>query len=79
MGTNALKLLFDEVGMGWATQMADFPLLNWLVDVLYNFLSKNRISLGGMMDSIIVAKRMELSKAGKETCGDMDDECMVEW
>lgn len=39
-----------------------------LVDLLYDFLSKNRLSLGGAMDGIIAAKRMELSKQGVETC-----------
>ena len=40
-----------------------------LVDLLYNFLSANRLSLGGALDGIIAAKRMDLSKQGKETCG----------
>ena len=39
-----------------------------LVDMLYNFLSANRLSLGGALDGIIAAKRMEMSKSGKETC-----------
>lgn len=35
-------------------------------------------SLGGAGDAIILAKRMELSRAGKDTCADMDEECAVE-
>jgi hypothetical protein len=44
------------------------PCLFRLVDILYDFLSANRISLGGALDGIIAAKRMEMSKEGKETC-----------
>ena len=39
-----------------------------LVDILYEFLSANRLSLGGALDGIIAAKRMDMSKSGKETC-----------
>jgi hypothetical protein len=79
IGTDALKALFSEVGLGWATKLADIPLVAWLVDALYNFLSERRVSFGGLFDGVIAAKRMEMVKEGKETCGDMDDECVVEW
>jgi hypothetical protein len=49
------------------------------VDVIYNFLSANRLSLGGAFDMFIAAKRVEMSKKGVETCGDVDEECAVEW
>lgn len=35
-------------------------------------------SLGGAGDAIILAKRMEMSREGKDTCADMDEECKVE-
>ena len=35
------------------------------------FLSANRLSLGGALDGIIAAKRMDMSKKGVETCGDV--------
>lgn len=43
------------------------------------FLSANRLSLGGALDGIIAAKRMDMSKKGVETCGDIDEGCAVEW
>jgi hypothetical protein len=49
------------------------------VDLLYNFLSANRLSLGGAFDVLIAAKRVEMSKQGVQTCGDVDEECSVEW
>jgi len=77
-GTEALKALFNEVGLGWVVKITELPFFAALVDLLYNFLSANRLSLGGVGDAIIAAKRMDMSKAGQETCADMDEECAVE-
>lgn len=78
-GTTALKELFTTVGLGWAVRISDLPVVAMLVDWLYNFLSKNRLSLGGALDGIIAAKRMDMSKKGVETCGDVDEMCSAEW
>ncbi|WIA10512.1 hypothetical protein OEZ85_010701 [Tetradesmus obliquus] len=78
-GTDALRLLFGTVGLGWAVDLMEIPLLNKLVDMLYEFLSANRISLGNALDGIIAAKRVNMSKQGVETCGDVDEECTIEW
>ncbi|KAF6257418.1 hypothetical protein COO60DRAFT_1271375 [Scenedesmus sp. NREL 46B-D3] len=78
-GTDALRLLFGTVGLGWAVDLMEVPLLNKLVDLLYEFLSANRISLGNALDGIIAAKRIDMSKQGVETCGDVDEECAIEW
>lgn len=42
-GTDALKRLFNEVGLGWITKVTELPLFAAIVDVLYNFLSANRL------------------------------------
>ncbi|GAX83680.1 hypothetical protein CEUSTIGMA_g11105.t1 [Chlamydomonas eustigma] len=78
-GSDALRELFDTVGLGWATRISELPIIKKLVDMLYDFLSANRISLGGALDGIIAAKRMEMSKEGKETCSDIDEQCTTEW
>jgi hypothetical protein len=49
------------------------------VDLLYQFLSANRLSLGGALDGIIAAKRMDMSKSGVQTCADVDEQCTAEW
>jgi hypothetical protein len=79
MGTDALRLLFTSVGLGWAVDIMEIPIINKLVDLLYEFLSANRISLGSALDGIIAAKRIDMSKQGVETCGDVDEECTIEW
>ncbi len=78
-GTDALRAMFGVVGLGWAANVSSVPLFSQLVDSTYNFLSANRISLGGVMDALIAAKRVEMSKKGVETCQDVDEECAVEW
>eukprot|EP00775_Hariotina_reticulata_P007157 gene7157-7372_t len=79
MGTDALRLLFTTVDLGWAVDIMEVPIINKLVDLLYEFLSANRISLGNALDGIIAAKRIDMSKQGVETCGDVDEECTIEW
>lgn len=32
-----------------------------------------------VQDGIIAAKRIDMSKKGVETCGDVDEECAIEW
>ncbi len=76
-GTDALRVLFDTVGLGWAVSLSELPWIAKVVDVLYDFLSANRLSLGGALDGIIAAKRMDLSKQGKETCGGEKQVCRV--
>jgi predicted DCC family thiol-disulfide oxidoreductase YuxK len=78
-GVDALNAMFEAVGLGWATKLGSLPLVSKAVDGLYDWLSSNRLTLGGAMDAVIAAKRVEMSKKGIETCGDMDEECAVEW
>lgn len=78
-GTTALEQLFETVGLGWATRIMELPIINKIVDLLYQFLSANRLSLGGALDGIIAAKRMDMSKSGIQTCGDVDEQCTAEW
>ncbi|KAI8471497.1 MAG: hypothetical protein J3K34DRAFT_376486 [Monoraphidium minutum] len=78
-GTDALRGLFGEVGLGWVVGLMESPVLAKLVDVIYEFLSKNRIKIGGAMDALIAARRVSMAKAGVETCGDVDGGCEVDW
>ena len=48
-GTQALELLFNTVGLGWAVNLMELPIISKLVDLLYEFLSANRISLGNAL------------------------------
>lgn len=79
LGTEALRALFDTVGLGWAVQLSELPIVTKLFELIYNFLSANRMEIGGLMDGVIAVKRMELSKKEVTTCGDIDEGCHVEW
>ena len=51
-----------------------------IVDIVYEFLSSNRLNMGfmgGFLDAVIASKRMQMSQKGIETCGDVDEECSV--
>ena len=50
------------------------------MDVLYEFLSANRLamgSMGGLLDGVIASKRITMAQQGVQTCGDVDEECSV--
>lgn len=68
-GTDALRALFGEVGLGWVVTLMESPLLAKIVDLIYEFLSKNRIKISGTFDALVAAKRISMSKAGVEVCG----------
>ena len=60
MGTDALRLLFNTVGLGWAVDLMEIPVIARVIDALYDWLSANRISLGNSLDGIIAAKRIDM-------------------
>ena len=78
-GTEALRALFGEVRLGWVVTLMESPLLAKIVDLLYDFLSKNRIQISGAMDALVAARRVNMAKAGVEVCGDVDGGCEIEW
>jgi hypothetical protein len=78
-GTEALRALFSQVGLGWVVGLMESPILAKIVDVIYDFLSANRIQIGGAMDALVAARRVNMAKAGVAVCGDVDGGCAVEW
>lgn len=78
-GTDAIKAMYAAVGLGWLTWLMEQPVVTTLVELLYDFISKNRISLGQSMDVLMAGKKLDMSKQGVTTCGDVDEECAVDW
>jgi len=78
-GTEALRALFSQVGLGWVVTVMQSAVIAKLVDIVYDFLSANRIQIGGAMDALVAAKRVSMANAGVEVCGDVDGGCEVEW
>ncbi|GLC47460.1 hypothetical protein PLESTF_001899700 [Pleodorina starrii] len=79
MGTDAIRVMYTVVGLGWLAFLMELPLFTNAVDALYDFISRNRISLGGAMDTLLAGKKLQMSKAGITTCSDVDEECSVDW
>ena len=66
-GPDALKLLYDTVGLGWASRVAALPVVSWFVDRLYDLISKYRLGIGGV-DAVIAMKRLSQVEAGEDQC-----------
>ena len=80
-GPEALRLLYDTVGLGWASRLAQLPVVSSVVDALYELISKYRLGIGGV-DAIIAMKRLAQVESGDDTCdkGEDDEECDApEW
>jgi len=66
-GPDALRLLYDTVGLGWASRLAAIPVISSIVDALYELISKYRLGIGGV-DAIIAMKRLAQAEAGEDQC-----------
>ena len=80
-GPEALRLLYATVGLGWASKLAQLPVVSSVVDALYELISKYRLGIGGV-DAIIAMKRLAQVEAGDDQCdkGEDDEECDApEW
>ena len=71
--------MYSVVGLSWLSFLMELPLFTQLVDLLYDFVSRNRISLGNAMDALVAGKKLQMSKQGVSTCSDVDEECTVDW
>lgn len=80
-GPEALRLLYATVGLGWASRVAQLPVVSSIVDALYELISKYRLGIGGV-DAIIAMKRLAQVESGDDQCdkGEDDEECDApEW
>jgi predicted DCC family thiol-disulfide oxidoreductase YuxK len=66
-GPAALRLLYDTVGLGWASRAAALPVVGWVVDRLYDLISKYRLGIGGV-DAVIAMKRLSQVDSGEDQC-----------
>lgn len=78
-GTEALKMLYGAVGLGWAAQFGDLPIISTIVDWVYELLSKLRMPMGKGMDAVLAMRRMKMTSEGIEHCVDDEEECQAEW
>jgi CBS domain-containing protein/predicted DCC family thiol-disulfide oxidoreductase YuxK len=78
-GPDALKLMYDTVGFGWLSTLAGLPIIEKIVEWLYEIVSKYRLPVGKQFDSLLALKRMNMTNAGVEHCVDDEEACEAEW
>ncbi|KAK3245275.1 hypothetical protein CYMTET_45147 [Cymbomonas tetramitiformis] len=74
-GMEALKSLYSAVGLGWVFQLSQLPVVSLAAQLLYKFVSKYRIQLGGTMDGLQAFNRADMEKRGEGSCTDPEGEC----
>lgn len=78
-GPAALKELYRTVGLGWAAQLGDLPVISQLVDLVYEVLGRLRLPMGKGMDAMMAMRRMKMTNEGIEHCVDDEEACEAEW
>ncbi|KAL4447673.1 hypothetical protein ABPG75_004892 [Micractinium tetrahymenae] len=78
-GTDALKAMYGTVGLGWAAQFGDLPIISTIVEWVYELLSKLRMPMGKGMDAVLAMRRMKMTSEGIEHCVDDEEQCAAEW
>lgn len=78
-GTDALKVLYTAVELGWAAQFGDLPIISTIINWVYELMSKLRMPMGRGMDAVLAMRRMKMTSEGIEHCVDDEEECEAEW
>lgn len=73
-GLDALELMYGVVGLGWVLQLAKLPLIKEIAELIYKFLSKNRLVIGGGMDAVMALGKINMEQKGEGSCAE-DGEC----
>ena len=73
-GMEALELLYGQVGLGWVFALSRLPLLGQAAELIYKFISKNRMSIGGGMDAVMALGKINMEEKGEGSCAE-DGEC----
>ena len=73
-GMEALELLYGQVGLGWVFVLSRLPLLGQAAELIYKFISKNRVSIGGGMDAVMALGKINMEEKGEGSCAE-DGEC----
>ena len=73
-GMEALELLYDQVGLGWVFVLSRLPLIGEAANLIYKFISKNRMQIGGGMDAVMALGKINMEEKGEGSCA-ADGEC----
>jgi predicted NBD/HSP70 family sugar kinase/thiol-disulfide isomerase/thioredoxin len=73
-GMPALELLYSAVGLGWVFALSRLPVIGQAAELIYKFISKNRMSIGGGMDAVMALGKINMEAKGEGSCAE-DGEC----
>ena len=81
-GSEAVFSAYQAVGLGWLINVLRLPIVRFLVDVIYGFVSKNRHTIsrfmpGGRGLTNAVTSMKDLNKAAQGEGCDDEEECVL--
>ena len=83
-GSEAVFAAYQRVGLGWLIGVLRLPIVRWLVDRVYGFVSQYRHQIsrylpGGRALSEAVSSVRDLNKAAQGEGCDEEEECMLDY
>lgn len=83
-GSEAVLLAYSSVGLGWLMAVLRFPLIRWLIDGLYAFVSRHRYTIsrllpGGAALASAVTSLKDVESAAMGGGCDEEEECMLDY
>lgn len=83
-GSEAVLIAYSKVGLGWLMNVLRLPIIRWIIDFLYGFVSKHRMTIsrwlpGGkaLTEGISAVKDVQSASEGLG-CED-EEECMLDY
>ena len=81
-GSEAVFAAYQAVGLGWFINVLRLPIVRWLVDGVYSFVSRHRYTIsrflpGGRALSNAVSSVHDLNKAAQGEGCDEEEECLL--
>ncbi len=67
-------MLYTQVSLGWVFQLSKLPVIGQAAELIYKFISKNRMSIGGGMDAVMALGKINMEAKGEGSCAE-DGEC----
>lgn len=83
-GSEAVLNAYSKVGLGWVMAVLRFPLIRWLIDGIYAFVSKHRYTIskvlpGGKALAAAVDSLHDVESAAMGYGCEDEEECMLDY
>jgi predicted DCC family thiol-disulfide oxidoreductase YuxK len=83
-GSEAVLSAYSKVGLGWMMAVLRFPLIRWIIDAMYRFISKHRYGIsrllpGGKALTTAVTAVHDIESAAMGLGCEDEEECMLDY